>query len=121
MLASSWLDLEVGVDIHLHLVPSPAGPVPTPIPQTYLGRPVCEGEGGDSCLLQVSRGRRQATKGKVNIMASKAFKKIMAGLEDARVFVNRRQHAGSNRLPESERTQRHRRGPDPEGDGAFSE
>src|SRR3954464_2134876 len=37
MLASSWLDLVLGVDIHLHLVPSPAGPVPTPIPQPYLG------------------------------------------------------------------------------------
>src|SRR5215213_8012132 len=37
MLASSWLDLVVGVDIHLHLVPSPAGPVPTPIPQPHVG------------------------------------------------------------------------------------
>src|SRR5688500_8937714 len=37
MLASSWLDLVVGVDIHLHLVPSPAGPIPTPIPQPYVG------------------------------------------------------------------------------------
>src|SRR5215471_8787008 len=37
MLGSSWLDLVLGVDIHLHLVPSPAGPVPTPIPQPYMG------------------------------------------------------------------------------------
>jgi RHS repeat-associated protein len=37
MLASSWLDLVLGVDIHIHLVPSPAGPVPTPIPQPYMG------------------------------------------------------------------------------------
>jgi RHS repeat-associated protein len=37
MLASSWLDLVVGVDIHVHLVPTPGGPVPTPIPQPYLG------------------------------------------------------------------------------------
>jgi RHS repeat-associated protein len=37
MLASSWFDLVVGVDIHIHLVPSPAGPVPTPIPQPYMG------------------------------------------------------------------------------------
>jgi RHS repeat-associated protein len=37
MLAASWLDLVIGVDIHIHLVPSPAGPVPTPIPQPYVG------------------------------------------------------------------------------------
>src|SRR4051812_11292054 len=37
MLAASWTDLVVGVDIHLHLVPSPAGPVPTPIPPPYVG------------------------------------------------------------------------------------
>jgi hypothetical protein len=37
MLASSWLDLVLGVDIHIHLVPSPAGPVPTPIPQPHMG------------------------------------------------------------------------------------
>jgi hypothetical protein len=29
MLASSWMDLVVGTDIHTHLVPAPAGPVPT--------------------------------------------------------------------------------------------
>jgi hypothetical protein len=37
MLASSWLDMVIGVDIHTHLVPSPAGPVPTPIPQPFIG------------------------------------------------------------------------------------
>ncbi|MDX2087889.1 MAG: DUF6531 domain-containing protein [Kofleriaceae bacterium] len=36
-LASSWMDLVVGVDIHLHLVPTPGGPVPTPIPQPFMG------------------------------------------------------------------------------------
>jgi hypothetical protein len=37
MLASSWLELVLGMDIHFHLVPFPAGPVPTPIPQLYMG------------------------------------------------------------------------------------
>src|SRR6185436_20060539 len=36
-LASSWLDLVIGVDIHNELVPTPGGPVPTPIPQPYIG------------------------------------------------------------------------------------
>jgi len=36
-LASSWTDLIVGVDIHTHLVPTPGGPVPTPIPQPFVG------------------------------------------------------------------------------------
>jgi RHS repeat-associated protein len=36
-LASSWLDLVIGVDIHNHLVPTPAGPVPMPLPQPYVG------------------------------------------------------------------------------------
>jgi len=36
-LASSWTDLIVGVDLHLHLVPTPGGPVPTPIPQPFVG------------------------------------------------------------------------------------
>jgi RHS repeat-associated protein len=35
-LGSSWLDLVVGVDIHLHYVPMP-GPVPTPLPQPFVG------------------------------------------------------------------------------------
>jgi hypothetical protein len=38
MLASSWLDLVIGIDIHNHLVPTPAGPVPTPIPQPFRNR-----------------------------------------------------------------------------------
>jgi RHS repeat-associated protein len=36
-LASGWVDLVVGMDMHLHLVPTPAGPVPTPLPQPYVG------------------------------------------------------------------------------------
>jgi RHS repeat-associated protein len=36
-LASSWIDLVVGMDIHMHLVPTPAGPVPTPLPQPFVG------------------------------------------------------------------------------------
>jgi RHS repeat-associated protein len=36
-LASTWADLVVGVDIHTHLVPTPAGLVPTPLPQLHLG------------------------------------------------------------------------------------
>jgi RHS repeat-associated protein len=31
------MDLVVGVDVHVVLVPSPAGPVPTPLPHPYLG------------------------------------------------------------------------------------
>jgi RHS repeat-associated protein len=36
-LASSWLDLVVGADIHIELVPTPAGPVPTPFPHPFIG------------------------------------------------------------------------------------
>jgi hypothetical protein len=36
-LASTWGDLVVGVDIHNVLVPTPGGPVPTPLPHPYVG------------------------------------------------------------------------------------
>src|SRR5215470_13033768 len=36
-LASSWLDVVCGVDVHMHLVPTPARPVPTLLPQPYFG------------------------------------------------------------------------------------
>jgi RHS repeat-associated protein len=36
-LASTWLDLVVGADIHIELVPTPAGPVPTPFPHPFVG------------------------------------------------------------------------------------
>jgi len=35
--AATWMDLVVGVDVHVVLVPSPAGPVPTPLPHPFLG------------------------------------------------------------------------------------
>ncbi len=37
MLASTWLDLCVGVDIHWEFIPTPAGPIPTPLPNPFLG------------------------------------------------------------------------------------
>lgn len=37
MLQSSFFDPVVGLDIHLVLVPTPAGPVPTPVPQPFVG------------------------------------------------------------------------------------
>jgi RHS repeat-associated protein len=37
MLASKWFDPVLGVDIHIILVPSPAGPVPTPLPNPFVG------------------------------------------------------------------------------------
>lgn len=36
-LASTWLDLVVGADIHIEMVPTPGGPVPTPFPHPFLG------------------------------------------------------------------------------------
>src|ERR1051325_8085487 len=36
-LASTWGDLVVGVDIHNVLVPTPGGPVPTPMPHPFIG------------------------------------------------------------------------------------
>jgi RHS repeat-associated protein len=36
-LASTWGDLVVGLDIHNVLVPTPAGPVPTPLPHPFIG------------------------------------------------------------------------------------
>ncbi len=37
MIASTWTDLVLGVDIHIMLVPTPAGPVPTPLPHPFTG------------------------------------------------------------------------------------
>lgn len=37
MLASTWYDLVMGVDLHFELVPTPAGPVPTPFPHPFVG------------------------------------------------------------------------------------
>jgi len=37
MLASSFGDPVLGVDIHWELVPTPAGPIPTPIPNPFTG------------------------------------------------------------------------------------
>jgi hypothetical protein len=36
MIASTWLDLVVGLDIHFEMVPTPA-PVPTPFPHPFVG------------------------------------------------------------------------------------
>lgn len=36
MLASTWMDMVIGVDIHFEMVPMPA-PVPTPIPNPFIG------------------------------------------------------------------------------------
>ena len=36
MLASTWMDMVLGVDIHFEMVPMP-GPVPTPIPNPFIG------------------------------------------------------------------------------------
>src|SRR4051794_28877453 len=37
MLASKWFDPVLGVDTHIVLVPTPAGPVPTPLPSPFVG------------------------------------------------------------------------------------
>ncbi len=37
MLASSWTDLVLGIDVHIMLVPTPVGPVPTPLPHPFTG------------------------------------------------------------------------------------
>jgi RHS repeat-associated protein len=37
MLQSSYFDPVLGLDIHIVLVPTPAGPVPTPVPQPFVG------------------------------------------------------------------------------------
>jgi RHS repeat-associated protein len=37
MLASKWFDMVVGVDTHIIMVPSPAGPIPTPLPNPFIG------------------------------------------------------------------------------------
>ena len=37
MLAAKWFDPVLGLDIHIVLVPTPAGPVPTPIPMPFVG------------------------------------------------------------------------------------
>ena len=37
MLASTWMDMVVGVDIHFEMVPTPAGPIPTPFPNPFIG------------------------------------------------------------------------------------
>src|SRR5690606_24221522 len=36
-IAAKHLDPIVGVDVHIILIPTPAGPVPTPIPNPYVG------------------------------------------------------------------------------------
>ena len=36
-IAAKHLDLVVGVDTHIVMVPTPAGPVPTPLPQPFVG------------------------------------------------------------------------------------
>ncbi len=36
-LASTFFDMVVGVDIHIEMVPTPAGPVPTPFPNPFVG------------------------------------------------------------------------------------
>jgi hypothetical protein len=36
MLASTFMDMVLGVDIHFEMVPMPA-PVPTPIPNPFVG------------------------------------------------------------------------------------
>lgn len=37
LLASSHLNLLIGLDVHIVMVPSPAGPVPTPLPHPFVG------------------------------------------------------------------------------------
>jgi RHS repeat-associated protein len=37
VIAGKWMDMVVGVDIHFVLVPTPAGPVPTPLPHPFVG------------------------------------------------------------------------------------
>ncbi|MDY7232218.1 DUF6531 domain-containing protein [Hyalangium rubrum] len=37
MLQSSFFDPVLGIDIHIVLVPTPAGPVPTPVPMPFVG------------------------------------------------------------------------------------
>lgn len=37
MIAAKWYDMVVGVDIHVVMVPTPAGPVPTPLPHPFAG------------------------------------------------------------------------------------
>jgi RHS repeat-associated protein len=37
MIAGKWFDPCVGVDIHIVLVPTPGGPVPTPLPHPFVG------------------------------------------------------------------------------------
>src|SRR5262245_45638847 len=35
--AAKWGDPVLGVDLHMVMVPSPAGPVPTPLPHPFMG------------------------------------------------------------------------------------
>ncbi|MSP17815.1 MAG: hypothetical protein EXR73_14625, partial [Myxococcales bacterium] len=37
MIQSSMLDPVIGLDLHIVMVPSPAGPIPTPIPMPFVG------------------------------------------------------------------------------------
>jgi len=37
VLASTWMDMVIGVDIHFEMVPTPAGPIPTPFPNPFIG------------------------------------------------------------------------------------
>ena len=38
MFAGSQLDMVVGLDLHMEMVPTPAGPVPTPFPMAFVGQ-----------------------------------------------------------------------------------
>jgi RHS repeat-associated protein len=37
MIGAKWMDMLVGVDLHFVLVPTPAGPIPTPLPHPFVG------------------------------------------------------------------------------------
>ncbi|WP_437828343.1 DUF6531 domain-containing protein [Sorangium sp. So ce1153] len=37
MIAAKWGDPVLGIDIHMVMVPTPAGPVPTPLPHPFIG------------------------------------------------------------------------------------
>jgi len=37
MLAAKHFDPVLGIDVHIVLIPSPAGPIPTPVPHPFVG------------------------------------------------------------------------------------
>ena len=37
MIAAKFGDPVIGIDIHRVMVPTPAGPVPTPLPHPFIG------------------------------------------------------------------------------------